>query len=139
MQSCSCEKECKCVKAFLFVPTDNELRNPWRVQRLAKAVIEIGLSRREFAAFVTDAVVLDERFTFFWRGSRVNYHPFEDEIGRAFGGDESFRWISSFLLCAFKPVTSATQMPQYRVLPRLRLIAMAITARYPEKARTIFL
>jgi hypothetical protein len=66
---------------------------------------------------------------------RADGRPFElPDIDDAFGGDGSFRWLSDFIRFAEDP---PHQLPQRRIIARLRLIDLYFRIKHPERARLI--
>jgi len=124
--------------ACYIVPFNDAMRCPHYAKRLASIIVDLGLSRREVAKLI-NAIICDYRYQFYWPGGQMRCPFYEDEVGRAFGGDESFRWLSDFYLRAFLPVTGKTLRLREGVLSRVRLLTLVAMVTKPEEARLLFL
>ncbi len=124
--------------ACYLVPTNDMMRSPHYARKLASIIVDLGLSRRQLAELIC-AIICDYRYTFYWPGTQLRVLSYEDEIDKAFNGDDSFRWISDFLLRAYLPVTEKTPRLHHAVLARVRLMTMAVMVVMPEEARLLFL
>lgn len=114
----------------LMVGSDAELSEPWRFLRLAIATAALEVSRRKLPDLIADAI-----YGFEGRIVCRNGTPYDlPDIDEAFGNEGTFRWISDFTRFAEKP---PRQVPQRRVLERLRLIDLYFRIAYPERARLI--
>lgn len=120
----------------VIIPHDDEVLRPEIYRSLGAFVADLGLSRREFANWLQLALI-DPRYAFIWQGSWARFRPRSSEVDKVFR-DGGFRWISSFVKAAKNPAPVKRQRPQYRMRKRLRLIAIAMIARYPEKAFDLF-
>lgn len=114
----------------ITVASDRQLRRRSHFQRLAIATAALEVSRRELINVIADALYKFE-------GAIVhpNGGPFEvPDIDDAFGNDGSFRWVSDFIRFAEEP---PRQIPQARIIERLRLIDLYFRIKHPERARLI--
>lgn len=108
----------------------SELMRPSHYQRLAIATAALEFSRRKLIDEISD-ILYDFDGKIVWPDGR----PFElPDIDDAFGGDGSFRWLSDFIRFAERP---PQQLPQRRVIARLRLIDLYFRVKHPERARLI--
>ena len=115
---------------FVFVASDDELRQRSYFQRLAIATAALNLPRREIPNHMAD-VIFGYRGKILWRAeTRFPISP--TAIDDVFNGDDSFRWLSDFLRFALQP---PAQSPQFRVVPRLRLIDLMHRIEQPNVAR----
>lgn len=112
------------------VATDAELRRPSHFQRLAIATAALEVSRRKLPDMIADAIYGFEG-QIIWPDGTTYDLPYIDE---AFGDEGTFRWLSDFIKFAVVP---PRQVPQRRVLERLRLIDLYFRIAYPERARLI--
>ncbi len=112
----------------IHVPSDDVLAQPHVVQRLAIAYSGFGISRYKIANFVNDQLWDFAGEVFDADGRYIELLLLDaDDVFRS-DADPSDSWLGSFLSNAKdKP----KQLAQGRVLPRLRLlwIAMAIASR----------
>jgi hypothetical protein len=114
----------------LAVASLSELMRPSHYQRLAIATAAQEFSRRKLIDEISD-VLYGFEGEIVWPDGR----PFElPDIDDAFGGDGSFRWLSDFIRFAERP---PQQLPQRRVIARLRVIDLYFRIKHPERARLI--
>jgi hypothetical protein len=107
-------------KECVVVATDPELLRWCNFQRTAMATKGLGLSRRDIANWITQALSSDGvRFV---TAVGVPFEISDTAIDDAFRNDGSFRWLSDFTGFADRP---PMQTPQQRILDRLRLIDLA--------------
>lgn len=112
------------------VASDTELRRRSHFQRLAIATAALEVSRREIINVIADAL-----YKFEGRIVHPNGAPYEvPDIDDAFGNDGTFRWVSDFIRFAEEP---PRQVPQARIIERLRLIDLYFRIKHPERARLI--
>lgn len=112
----------------IHVPSDDVLDQPHVVQRLAIAYSGFGISRRKIADFVNEQIWEFDGEVFDANGIYIElllldaYDVFRSEA------DPSESWLGGFLSNA---INMPKQLAQDRVLPRLRLlwIAVAIASR----------
>lgn len=112
------------------VATDAELRRPSHFQRLAIATAGLEVSRRKLPDMIADAIYGFEG-KIIWPDGAPYDLPCIDE---AFGDEGTFRWLSDFIKFAVVP---PRQVPQRRVLERLRLIDLYFRIEYPKWAKII--
>ena len=114
----------------ITVASLRELMRPSHFQRLAIATAALEFSRRKLIDEISD-VHYGFNGKIVWADGR----PFElPDIDDAFGGDGSFRWLSDFIRFAERP---PLQVPQRRIIERLRLIDLYFRIKQPERARLI--
>ena len=114
----------------ITVATLPELLRHSHFQRLAIATAALEFSRRKLIDEIAD-VLYEFEGELVWPDGR----PFDlPDIDEAFGGDGSFRWLSDFIRFAARPVH---QLPQRRVIARLRLIDLYFRIKHPERAQLI--
>lgn len=107
-----------------------ELMRSSHYQRLAIATAALEFSRRKLIDEISDAL-----YGFEGRMVWPDGRPFElPDIDDAFGRDGSFRWLSDFIRFAERP---PHQLPQRRVIARLRIIDLYFRIEHPERARLI--
>jgi hypothetical protein len=107
-----------------------ELMRSSHYQRLAIATAALEFSRRKLIDEISE-VLYGFEGKIVWADGR----PFElPDIDDAFGGDGSFRWLSDFIRFAEDP---PHQLPQRRIIARLRLIDLYFRIKHPERARLI--
>lgn len=122
--------EIKTADRVIRVASDTELRRRSQFQRLAIATAALEIPRRELINVIADAI-----YTFEGTILHPNGAPFEvPDIDDAFGNDGSFRWVSDFIRFAEEP---PRQVPQARIIERLRLIDLYFRIKHPERARLI--
>ena len=110
---------------------DFQLGRKSQVRRLAISLKAEGISRRELANKIADAIYEFEGTIYYADGRK--FEPTDTEIDDTFA-DPDFRWISDFLKFAdIEP----RQRPQRRILARLRLIDLYFRIKHPERARLI--
>ena len=101
------------------------LRKKEYCHRLAKATAKImahhDLSRRDFPNWLADTIYGFEGQVFGPDGEAFDMP--DTLIDDAFNDDGSFRWLSDFLKLKDR---LPKQRPQHRILPRLRLIELAL-------------
>jgi hypothetical protein len=116
------------------LPSDERLRAPSSVQRLAIAYGAMGISRRKLIDHIADVVFADDRIVVDGHGRRV---VIDDEwIDRAFrtDADGSLRWLSEWQNWRHRmPCKGA----QERTLPRLRALWLALYIRQPATAMSV--
>lgn len=113
-------------RRVIHIPKDDELSRPSVVNRLAIALKAKGLSRRRipdwmattFAQF--DGVLVDPNGHF--------HCVCKDDVDKTFGDEASWRYMGYVLGFAISP---PKQRMQARVVPRLRLIAIALLIENP--------
>lgn len=117
----------------IIVPFENMLRSQAVVQRLAMVVSALDISRRDMPNWMADQfLAFDGRGgRFIWPNGARFHLP---DIDRFFPDDGSFTWFSDLKRMAVNP---PRQLPQWRVLPRLQLLYLAIAAWRPEVAAHI--
>lgn len=118
----------------IVVATDDELLAKPYFRRMAVASSalskERSLSRREFPNWMADAIYSYEGEIVWPHGGA--FTVLDTAIDLAFNDDGSFRWLSAFLTFAEE---EPKQSPQYRIVPRLRLIDLAFKIDRPDVAR----
>jgi hypothetical protein len=140
----------------IIVPTDDQLAHCAVQRRLAMVTANTELARRPFVDFCADMVygfasqaavvaseMRDEALEkgdlrdlqlqfggFFWADGRPYTVPDVDDVF----GEPSFKWVSDFKKFAF---LESRQLPQKRIIERLRLIYLAIEVWNPVIARHI--
>lgn len=115
---------------IVVVASTHELRRRSHYMRLAIATKALPVSRRELINVVADAIY-GFKGKIIWPSGDAFPIPYVDD---AFGNDGSFRWVSDFL--RFSEETPR-QMPQKRIIERLRLIDLYFRIKHPERARLI--
>lgn len=116
--------------ASVTVASDRQLRRRSHFQRLAIATAALEVSRRELINVISDEIYAFDG-VIFWPDGRAFEIP---DIDEAFGTDGSFRWVSDFIRFADEP---PRQLPQARVVDRLRMIDLYFRIKHPERARLI--
>lgn len=109
-------------KTTIIVASDYKLSRKDTVQYLGRRLKGLNLSRREIPNWIANAVFFFEGRILWSTGT-----PFElsdTGIDDVFGDDASCRWCGYLLRFADVP---PKQRPQARVLPRLRLISLALS------------
>lgn len=114
----------------VVVASTNELCRRSHYMRLVIATRALPVSRRELINVVADALY-GYKGKIVWPSGQAFSIPYVDD---AFGSDGSFRWVSDFLRFAEE---APRQMPQQRIIARLRLIDLYFRIKYPERARLI--
>jgi hypothetical protein len=116
------------------LPSDERLRAPSSVQRLAIAYGAMGISRRKLIDHIADVIFGDDRIVVDATGRRV---LIDDEFAdRAFrtDADGSLRWLSEWQNWRHRmPCKGA----QERTLPRLRALWLALYIRQPATAMSV--
>jgi hypothetical protein len=105
---------------LIIVPDDAALLTREAYQRIALATAQLNLPRRKIPDWMADRLYRDDVMFAFGDGA-----PFiltDNAIDEAFNEDGSFRWLSDLMRFAD---ASPRQAPQIRLLPRLRLLALA--------------
>lgn len=114
----------------IVVPHSNTFRSQAVVQRMAMVVSALDISRREMPNWMADQFL-----AFDGRGGQFVTQTGDivrlPDIDRFFPDDGSFTWFSDLKKMAVNP---PRQLPQWRVLPRLQLLYLAIAAWRPEVA-----
>lgn len=114
----------------VVVASDRQLRRRSHFQRLAIATAAMEVSRRELINVISDEIYAFKG-KILWDDGRPYDVP---DVDDAFGNDGSFRWVSDFIRFAEE---APKQMPQGRIMERLRLIDLYFRIRHPERARLI--
>lgn len=114
----------------ITVATARELLRFSHFHRLAIATAALEFSRRKLIDEISD-VLYDFKGKLVWPDGTPYHLP---DIDDAFGGDGSFRWLSDFIRFAEHP---PHQLPQRRIIERLRLIDLYFRVKHPERARLI--
>jgi len=112
------------------VATLPELLRHSHFRRLAIATAALEFSRRKLIDEMSDVLYGFEGKLVWPDGSAYDLPDIDD----AFGGDGSFRWLSDFIRFAERP---PHQIPQRRIIERLRLIDLYFRIKHPERARLI--
>jgi hypothetical protein len=112
------------------VATLPELLRLAHFRRLAIATAALEFSRRKLIDEMSDVLYGFEGKLVWPDGSAYDLPDIDD----AFGGDGSFRWLSDFIRFAERP---PHQIPQRRIIERLRLIDLYFRIKHPERARLI--
>lgn len=105
----------------VYVASDWELRRIGYFQRLAAATARLGLSRREIPNWIAEVIFSYEGLIL-----RPNGDPFpisDTIVDDTFNNELSFRWLSDLIRFGRR---RPLQRPQRRVLPRLRLLDLAL-------------
>jgi hypothetical protein len=116
------------------LPSDERLRAPSSVQRLAIAYGAMGISRRKLIDHIADVIFGDDRIVVDARGRRV---LIDDEFAdRAFrtDADGSLRWLSEWQNWRHRMPCKGAQA---RTLPRLRALWLALYIRQPDTAMSV--
>lgn len=114
----------------ITVAAATELLHFAHFHRLAIATAALEFSRRKLIDEISDVL-----YGFTGKLVWPDGTPFDlPDIDDAFGGDGSFRWLSDFIRFAEHP---PIQVPQRRVIARLRLIDLYFRIKHPERARLI--
>lgn len=119
-----------CADRIVAVASTHELRRRSHTMRLAIATKALPVSRRELINVVADCIY-GFKGKIVWPSGDPFPIPYVDD---AFGNDGSFRWVSDFLRFSEE---APRQMPQQRIIARLRLIDLYFRIKYPERARLI--
>jgi len=107
-------------RRFLYIPSDEELLDRQAVRRMASELRDLNLSRRKLMDWVADQVYgFDGEF---YTPSKVKVRL--PEVDDTFG-EPSFKWVGDFLKWRDREPAQAIQR---KVLPRLRMFAMALAA-----------
>lgn len=117
-------------KPSVTVASDRQLRSRAHFQRLAIATAALEVSRRGLIDEIADALYSYEG-EFVWPDGTPYPLPYVDD---AFGDDGSFRWVSDFIRFAEEP---PRQVPQKRIIQRLRLIDLYFRIKHPQRAQLI--
>lgn len=114
----------------IVVPFEHTLRSQAVVQRLAMVVSALDVSRRDMPNWMADQFEAFDRNggRFIWKDGEPFRPPVVDMW---LPQDDSFTWFSDLKKMAVNP---PRQLPQWRVLPRLQLLYLAIAAWRPEVA-----
>lgn len=112
------------------VASHRQLRRRSHFMRLAIATAALDVSRRELINVIADEIYAFEG-QIVWPDGQAFEIP---DIDDAFGQDGSFRWVSDFIRFAEEP---PRQLPQTRVVDRLRMIDLYFRIKHPERARLI--
>lgn len=115
---------------IVVVASDWELRRRSHYMRLAISTVALDVSRRELINVVADTIY-GFKGKIIWPNGTAFVMPYVDD---AFGNEGSFRWVSDFLRFAENP---PRQMPQQRIIARLRLIDLYFRIKYPVRAKLI--
>lgn len=118
------------VIVVITVAAATELLRFSHFHRLAIATAALEFSRRKLIDEISD-VLYDFEGKLVWPDGTSFELP---DIDDAFGADGSFRWLSDFIRFAEHP---PHQVPQRRVIMRLRLIDLYFRIKHPERARLI--
>ena len=113
----------------IFVATNWELSRTWYFRRMAIATRALDLPRREIPNWMAD-VIFGHQGPILWQDGRV-FKISDTAIDDAFGNDDSFRWLSSFVQFSFD--NPPRQKPQNRIYKRLRLLDLAFQIAYPGR------
>jgi hypothetical protein len=114
----------------IVVPHRDTFRSQAVVQRLAMVVSGLDISRRDMPNWMADQfLAFDQRKGRFVHSDRKSFNL--PDIDSLFPDDGSFTWFSDLKKMAVNP---PRQLPQWRVLPRLQLLYLAIAAWRPEVA-----
>jgi hypothetical protein len=105
---------------LILVPDDAVLLTREAYQRIALATAQLNLPRRKIPDWMADRLYRDD-VTFAYIGGAL-FIVTDNAIDEAFNEDGSFRWLSDLTRFADAP---PSQAPQRRLLPRLRLLALA--------------
>jgi hypothetical protein len=117
----------------IIAPRASDFRSVSAVHRIAIVVNALGESRRSMAEWVTQQfLAFDARGGRFVRSDGVVIDLVDPELGMP--EDGSFTWFSDLKKFAKHP---PRQMPQERILARLRFIYLAIAIWRPEIAAQI--
>ncbi len=134
---------CSCFQRYLNdndensvvrLPSDEVLRRPSTIQRLAIVYRNIGLSRRRIidhvagVLFETDKIIIDAK------GRRVFITDTCVDDAFETDADPSSRWMSSWLQFSDRPPRQALQE---RILPRFRLLWVALALTNPSLAAKV--
>lgn len=106
--------------SLIIVPDDAALLTPAAYHDLAIATARLNLPRRKIPDWMADRLYREGVIFAFGDGA-----PFiltDNAVDDAFNEDGSFRWLSDLMRFAHTP---PRQAPQRRLLPRLRLLALA--------------
>lgn len=114
----------------VYVASDRQLKRKSHFQRLAIATAAMDVSRRELINVLSETIYNFEGHLL-WPEGDVYEVP---DVDDAFGDDGSFRWVSDFIRFAETP---PRQVPQGRIVERLRLIDLYFRIKHPERARLI--
>ncbi len=110
----------------IIVPRDEALMSPAVVRRMAMVLVALGLSRRATVDWVAEQVFFFEG-EFVWPDGLAFDPPEIDDVF----GDASFKWVSDLRHFAAR---EPRQQVQRRIVPRLRLLFLAISVWRPEVA-----
>ncbi|WP_328277859.1 hypothetical protein [Sphingobium sp.] len=107
-------------RRFLYIPSDDELLDRQAVRRMARELGDLRLSRRKLMDWVADQVYGFDGEFYAPGGAKVRL----PEVDETFG-EPSFKWVGDFLKWRDREPAQAIQQ---KVLPRLRMFAMALEA-----------
>lgn len=114
----------------IYVLGDRQLLRRDYIGFLAQHIATVPVSSREVPNWMADII-----YGFMGDILCFDNRPFEirdEDIDQAFNNDGSFRWIRGFRQHANKPFK---QIPQSRLLPRFRLISLAVQINLRNQAR----
>jgi hypothetical protein len=104
----------------LYIPSDDELLERQTVRRIARELGDLRLSRRKLMDWVADEVYGFDGEFYVAGGAKVRVTEVDDTFG-----EPSFKWVGDFLKWRDREPAQAIQR---KVLPRLRMFAMALAA-----------
>ncbi len=111
----------------IYVRNSETLLNVHYFRRLAIAIANLDLPRREIPNWIVDTIYNFEGTIHYPEGRLFIIS--DTDIDDAFNGDGSFRWLSDFIKFATIP---PKQNPQSRLLERLRLLDLALQIDKPN-------
>lgn len=115
---------------IVVVASDSQLLRRSHFVRLAISVLALAISRRELINVIADALY-GFKGKIVWPNGEPFVMPYIDDV---FGNDGGFRWVSYFLKFAREP---PRQIPQKRLLARLRVIDLYFRIVYPRRAELV--
>ena len=117
---------------LIVVACDNELRRPAHFARMAIACANLNVSRRAFINDIANTIYLYQGSIRWPEGPDFTLK--DTSIEDAFNDDLSFRWLSDF----FRIRIESQRKPQYRLIPRLRLIDTYFLIQHPTISRHFY-
>ncbi len=116
------------------MPRDEIFRQPHVRPRLAIAYCGLGVPRRKLVSFLNDQIWDYSGIVFDASGLQIELLLLSADDVFDTDKDPSERWTSDFYALAFK---EPKQSAQHRVLPRIKLLWLALAISCPELAASV--
>lgn len=120
---------------FIRIPHEETFRPPFVSHRIALALVNLAPhGRRAYVDWAASVIWNFDGIVVNAKGRRINHHDIDpDEILRT-DADPEQSWIGGFLRHAVHP---PRQPAQWKVLPRIELLWLALMIQFPSVGRHI--